>query len=125
MAAPALKPCPVCRCAGKFIQEGPMIRCTCGMFVLRSGLEVAAAEWNRLADLAEARTNAAVRAALEEAINTVMTKLYRPAGSAVEADRNEDHNAEVFAAVAAIRAQIARLDAAPSAQSEGDEDADR
>ena len=65
MAAPALKPCPVCMGTGGFLGRG-FAACVCGMVVRRHTRAKAAADWNRLSDLAAARTRAAVREALEE-----------------------------------------------------------
>lgn len=110
MAAPALKPCPVCRGTGRFLGRG-FAACVCGMLVERTSRTKAAADWNRLSDIAEARTRAAVREALEEAIGAAEGTVDSYAAACA-----------VFNRVHAMRAPF--LDAASSAQPEGDADAD-
>ena len=134
MAAPALKPCPVCRGTDNLVLatlHGSAYCEACGMETEAYTPELAAADWNHLSDIAEARTRAAVRAALGEVKREAEE---HPAMCHLSAEKAKTGMIEihvigevvgVYEVIEMIDDALARLDAAPSAQSEGDEDADR
>lgn len=128
MAAPALKPCPVCATSlAVFGKDGSnnglydMDCLDCGFSVSGSNESEVAADWNRLSDIAAARTRAAVREALGEAASLIEAHVVSYGQTNVLRPRIDgDRSALEYAT--AIRAQIARLDAAPSAQEARDAD---